>query len=235
MLQLRSRRQRWEFIMAIDTKTPLALYKANLELVLRLGTLLQENRRRWNLLGTSSTSAAIERTLAETERMLTANDWTSLAAMPGEEFWKSLQGDAGPMQGTAQAAVANQAAFAEGLREAFAAWQQQSIDALGESGMTAGKFDVAGFMNLFQGPPAVAESPAKSPGRAKPKAARKPPAKATRPAAKKKAGPAKSAATKKKAGTAKPAASKKKAKAAKPAAKKKSAAGTAKKAPGKRR
>ncbi|MEZ5463194.1 hypothetical protein [Dokdonella sp.] len=221
--------------MAIDTKTPLALYKANLELVLRLGTLLQENRRRWNLLGSSSTSAAIERTLAETERMLTSNDWTSLAAMPGEEFWKSLKGDAGPMQGTAQAAAANQAAFAEGLKEAFAAWQQQSMDALGESGLTAGKFDMASFMNLFQGPTAVARAPAKDSNRVKPAATRKARAKAPRPAAKKKARSAKPDATKKKAGSAKPSATKKKAKAAKPAARKKGPAGKAKKAPGKRR
>lgn len=183
--------------MAIDTKTPLALYKANLELVLRLGTLLQENRRRWNLLGTSSTSAAIERTLAETERMLTSNDWKSLATMPGEEFWKSIKDDAGPLQGSAQTAMANQTAFAEGLREAFAAWQQQSVDALGEGGLQPGKFDMAAFMNLFRGPRAAEAAPAKPTGKTKPGAAKKSPPKATRAPGKKKASraPAKKKAT----------------------------------------
>ncbi|MGB0135317.1 hypothetical protein [Dokdonella sp.] len=193
--------------MAIDTKTPLALYKANLELVLRLGTLLQENRKRWNQLGASSTSAAIERTLAETERMLTSNDWTSLSAIPSDDFWRSIREGSGPVQGTAQAAVSNQAAFAEGLREAFEAWQQQSVDALGGSGFLPGKFDIAGMMAMFRGPhasvaskekPASAtKSKAKKKPAAKPKAARKSPSRATRATARKKSASAKPVAAKK--------------------------------------
>lgn len=117
--------------MSLDTKTPMALYKANLELVLRIGALLQENRQRWMQSGAANTSDAIQRTLAQTERLLTTNDWTSLSAMPGQDFWKSLQGGAGPLQGSVESAVRSQTEFAEGLKQAFAEWQQQSMAALG--------------------------------------------------------------------------------------------------------
>lgn len=122
--------------MAIDTKTPMALYKANLELVMRLGALLQENRRRWTRFGVASADEAIERTLSETGRLLTTNDWTSLANLPGEAFWKAVQGEPGPMQGALDAAVGNQNAFAQGLQEAFGAWQQQCAEVIREAGGT---------------------------------------------------------------------------------------------------
>lgn len=193
--------------MAIDSKTPLALYKANLELVLRLGTLLQENRRRWNVLGTSGASDAIERTLAETERLLTTNDWSSLSEMPGERFWRSIRDGGSPLHGTAEAALANQTAFADGLREAFSAWKQQSVDALGEGGLPLGKFDIAGFMNLFQGSQATVAAPALPTGKTKRGAAKKSQPKAARAPGKKKAS---GAPASKKAGTDKSAAPAKK-------------------------
>ena len=148
--------------MPLNAKTPLALYKANLELVLRLGALLQENRRRWTQLGASNTREAIERTMAETERVLTANDWTSLASMPGEEFWKSLREDTAPLQASVETAVGNQAAFAEGLKQAFEAWRQQSADAIGASGAELPGADFADFIRYNAargeyGPGAVAE------------------------------------------------------------------------------
>ena len=216
--------------MAIDTKTPLALYKANLELVLRLGTLLQENRRRWNQLGTSSTSAAIERTLSETERMLTSNDWSSLAAMPGEEFWKSIRDESGPLQGTAQAALANQTAFAEGLREAFTAWQQQSVDALGETSLPLGKFNVSGIMALFQGPQTRAPINVKQASAASPKTA-----KAGNAGKTPKASKANKSTSKPAAKSSKSPAKKKKTVAAKPVAAKKRVPAKKAKSPGKRR
>ena len=89
--------------MSQDTGIPMALYKANLELVMRLGALLQENRRRWTRFGVASADDAIERTLNETGRLLTTNDWTSLTNLPGEAFWKAMQGEPGPMQGALDA------------------------------------------------------------------------------------------------------------------------------------
>lgn len=175
--------------MAFDTKTPMALYKANLELVLRLGTLLQENRRRWTKLGVASTDDAIQKTLAQTERMLTSNDWSSLAALPGEAFWKGLQSDAGPVQGAVDAAVSNQTAFAQGLQEAFAAWQQQCADALqGAQGKLPTSATFEEFLKTFSPKPAVPAAKAKAPPPlAKPAAAaRKAPQKAVKKIPKKK-------------------------------------------------
>lgn len=148
--------------MTANSNTPMALYKANLELVLRIGALLQENRRRWAQLGAAGTSEAIERTLAQAERVLTANDWRSLSAIPGEDFWKSIRDDDAPVQGSVEAAVGHQAAFAQGLKEAFEAWQQQSADALGGSGMELPGVSLAGFMKFF--------TPSQAPARAAPKA-----------------------------------------------------------------
>ncbi|MEO8012024.1 MAG: phasin family protein, partial [Dokdonella sp.] len=101
--------------MAFDAKIPMSMYKANLELVMRLGALLHESRQRWTRFGLGGADSAIEKTLNETGRMLTTNDWQSLAALPGATFWKALQGDAGPMQGAIDTAMTSQAAFIEGV------------------------------------------------------------------------------------------------------------------------
>lgn len=174
--------------MTVNSKTPIALYKANLELVLRIGALLQENRRRWAQLGAAGTSEAIERTMAQAERVLTSNDWTSLSALPGDDFWKSLRDDGGPLQGTTEAAVGNQAAFAQGLKEAFEAWQQQSADALGGAGMELPGHAMAGFMKSFTTSKArsapAPKSPADVPRKAGPKAKAK-----ARPSSKAKTAP----------------------------------------------
>ncbi|HMM65490.1 MAG TPA: hypothetical protein PKC03_00990 [Dokdonella sp.] len=147
--------------MTANSKTPMALYKANLELVLRIGALLQENRRRWAQLGAAGTSDAIERTLAQAERVLTSNDWSSLSAIPGEDFWKSIRDDNAPVQGTVEAAIGSQAAFAQGLKEAFEAWQQQSADALG-GGMALPAANFADFMKSFTPSQAAARSAPKA-------------------------------------------------------------------------
>lgn len=128
--------------MSLSPKTPMALYKANLELVLRIGTLLQENRQRWMQTGMEGTSNAIQQTLAETERMLTTNDWSSLSQMPGANFWNSMSLGTRPLAAPLQSAVENQTAFAAGLQNAFEAWQQQSADALGIDSM---EFPVPAF------------------------------------------------------------------------------------------
>ena len=149
--------------MNVNSKTPMALYKANLELVLRIGTLLQENRRRWAQAGATGTSEAIERTLAETERMLTTNDWSALSAMPGEEFWKSVRTGAGPLQGTVESAVRSQAEFAEGLKQAFAEWQQQSTDAFGGTAAQPAPWAFPDLMKGFAPGPARPAEPSSRP------------------------------------------------------------------------
>jgi hypothetical protein len=171
----------------VNSKTPMALYKANLELVLRIGALLQENRRRWSQAGAAGASEAIERTLAETQRMLTTNDWSSLSAMPGEEFWKSLSGGSAPLQGTVESAIRSQTEFAQGLKDAFAEWQQQSVEAMGGSDSQAAPWAFGDLMQAFS-PTAGGRKPAPAQSTAeahKPTAKAKSPAKSRKTAAKK--------------------------------------------------
>ena len=178
--------------MTMNTRTPMALYKANLELVLRIGALLHENRRRWAQAGSAGTSEAIEHALAQTERMLTTTDWSTLSAMPGEEFWKSLRAGAGPLQGTVESAVRSQAEFAEGLKQAFAEWQQQSAEALGGNAAAPAPW---AFPDLLKGAAPTTTRPAGPRPGGKPAAAAKPGAKA-RKAAKDRPAPAKKPAPK---------------------------------------
>lgn len=116
--------------MTFDNNVPMALYKANFELMLRIGNLLQENRQRWMSAGAGSASEAFQKSMAETQRMLASNDWTSLTTLPGEAFWKSLQAQSNPLQANAEAAIQHQMAFAQGLQEAFRTWQQQCAEAM---------------------------------------------------------------------------------------------------------
>jgi hypothetical protein len=170
----------------VNSKTPMALYKANLELVLRIGALLQENRRRWSKASAAGTSEAIERTLAETQRMLTTNDWTSLSAMPGEEFWKSLSSGSAPLQGTVESAIRSQTEFAQGLKDAFAEWQQQSAEALGGNPAQPAPWAFGDLMQAF-GNATESRKPAPTQGAAeapKPAAKAKTPAKSRKPATK---------------------------------------------------
>ncbi|MBL0163577.1 MAG: phasin family protein [Xanthomonadales bacterium] len=176
--------------MSVNSKTPMALYKANLELVLRIGTLLHETRRRWAQAGAAGTSEAIQRTLAQTERMLTTNDWSALSAMPGEEFWNSLGTGGGPLQGTVESAVRSQTEFAEGLKQAFTEWQQQSAEALGGNAMQPAPWAFADLKQAFNAggrsaTPAAEDKAAKSTKpAAKPAAKAKAKAKARPPASK---------------------------------------------------
>lgn len=121
--------------MSQDTGIPMALYKANLELLLRIGTLLHENRQRCSQLGAVSGRDAIEQTLQLTERMLTLNDWGSLGALPGDAFWKAFQSGRMPAQASIDEVLGSQLQFAEGLKQAFAQWQQQSADAMGTANL----------------------------------------------------------------------------------------------------
>ncbi len=175
--------------MSLNPKTPMALYKANLELVLRIGTLLQENRQRWMQAGAAGTSEAIQRTLAETERMLTTNDWSALAKIPGAEFWNSLGAGATPLQGTVESAVHSQAEFAEGLKQAFAEWQQQSAEALGGNPTQPAPWAFSDLVKGFGAAEAQQQTESRSskPAPSKPAAKTKSPAKAKQKAATRKA------------------------------------------------
>ncbi len=116
--------------MSINTDLPLNLHKANLELQLRLGRLLQENQRKWLELGSRSLGESIAESSAELEQVLKTQDWQALATLPGEAFWRQLQQRFGDSQAVTQIAVGAQTAFAAGLQDALQAWQKETTQAL---------------------------------------------------------------------------------------------------------
>ncbi len=204
--------------MVFDANIPMALYKANLELVMRIGALLQESRQRWTHFGLGGAENAIEKTLAETGRMLTTNDWQSLSAMPGATFWKALQGDAGPMQGAIDSAISNQSAFIEGVQQAISAWQQQCSELMQSSAVPMpANATLEGFLKAFTPPSGFAASVASRPAPVTPRPAAAAPA---RPAAKEAAAKKPSARKPVQAAAKKPAARKGSTKTAPSAAKK---------------
>lgn len=131
--------------MSINTDLPLNLHKANLELQLRLGRLLQENQRKWLELGSRALGESIAESSAELEQVLKTQDWQALATLPGETFWRQLQQRFGDSQAVTQIAVSAQTAFATGLQEALQAWQKETAQALG------GVADVNTFTSTVNG------------------------------------------------------------------------------------
>jgi post-segregation antitoxin (ccd killing protein) len=120
--------------MNVNADLPLNLHKANLELQLRLGRLLQENQRKWLELSSRAISEGIAESSAELEQVLKTQDWQALAALPGEAFWRQLQQRMGDSQALTQMAISAQTAFAAGLQEALQAWQKETAQALSGAG-----------------------------------------------------------------------------------------------------
>lgn len=126
--------------MTASTPTPFALYKANLELALRIGQLLNENRKQWARQGLAGVDQAIGRTLDESKRTLAGVDWTRLAGLPVEGAWNTLNWDAlkpdvGTLKSSIDEVIAQQSDFASGLQEAVEAWQRQCGEAVREAGL----------------------------------------------------------------------------------------------------
>ncbi|MCR6700399.1 MAG: hypothetical protein NVV68_04200 [Dokdonella sp.] len=126
--------------MTTNTPTPFALYKANLELALRIGQLLNENRKQWARQGLAGVDQAVGRTLDESERAMAGVDWTRLAGLPVEGVWNTLNWDAlkpdvGTLKSSIDEVIAQQSSFASGLHEAVEAWQRQCGEAVREAGL----------------------------------------------------------------------------------------------------
>ncbi|HEY0179406.1 MAG TPA: phasin family protein [Dokdonella sp.] len=156
--------------MNFDTQTPMALYKANLDLMLRIAALMQQSRRDWLEAGTRSAGDSISRTLGEADRAIAAGDWNTLVTLPAEAWWQGLQRGVGDLQNVAENALGNQARFAEGIRQALADWQQRCTEALQTAGANsqAGNAlqDLLNTFAAFRVPTAAA-----TPGPAAPEAA----------------------------------------------------------------
>ena len=125
--------------MSNPSDLPLSLYKANTEFQLRVSKLVMENWKKWLELSSRAVDDGISESQARVEQLLKAQDWTALASMPGETFWRLLQQRAGDTEVTNQIAANVQAHFAQGLQEAIMSWQQDTSRALGSVGdVTAG-------------------------------------------------------------------------------------------------
>lgn len=120
--------------MSINTEVPLNLYKANLELQLRLSRLVQETQKHWLELSAQGVAKGISESNAELEQLLKSQDWQTLAALPADAFWRQLQLRFSDNQALVQTAVSSQTSFAAGLQDTLQTWQKETLQAL--SGIT---------------------------------------------------------------------------------------------------
>ncbi len=103
---------------------PLNLFKANLELQLRLQRLMQENGQQWLENATRAGSENIAESGTEIESLLKAQNWQELATLPAQAFWRQFQHQMGGAQALTQVAIKNQTTFTQGLQQAI---QDQDI------------------------------------------------------------------------------------------------------------
>jgi len=95
---------------------PLNLFKANLELQLRLQRLVQENGQQWLENATRAGKDGIAESGAEIESLLKAQNWQELATLPAQAFWRQFQYHVGGAQALTQVAIKNQTTFTQGLQ-----------------------------------------------------------------------------------------------------------------------
>lgn len=125
------------------SELPLSLYKANLELQVKIAKLIQESGREWLDFGYRLINDGIAESNAEVDELLKAGDWEKLAALPAESFWRQVQQRFGDSQAAAQIAVSAQTAFASGLQDALKAWQKETAEALGDNPLAGSLGDSA--------------------------------------------------------------------------------------------
>lgn len=118
--------------MSIET-LPLELYKANVELQLRITRLLQEGGHNWLEALQKGSAEGIAETTAEIESLLRSANWQSLATLPSETFWRMFQHRVNDTQTINQLAVKNQAVFTTGLQQALESWQKSVVSVVGAS------------------------------------------------------------------------------------------------------
>jgi hypothetical protein len=109
----------------------LDLYKANVELQLRLTRLLQESSHQWLEAVKSASAENIAEITAEIERLLHTANWQSLITLPSASFWRLFQQRTGDTQLVNQIALKNQAVFTGGLQQALESWQKSVTSAVG--------------------------------------------------------------------------------------------------------
>lgn len=118
----------------MNSELPIHLYKANAELQLQLARLLQESGHRWLEAMQQLSADGVREAASRIQGLQQAADWQALATLPPEVFLRVCQGHMGNAQAVGQAAAKSQAAFADGLRQALAVWQEAVSQAFNASG-----------------------------------------------------------------------------------------------------
>lgn len=121
----------------MNTETlSLDLYKANVELQLRITRMLQETGHQWLEAVQRGSADNIAETTAEIESLLRTGNWQALATLPGESLWRLFQQRTDSVQLINQLALKNQAAFTSGLQQALESWQKSVASMAGTSNVT---------------------------------------------------------------------------------------------------
>ena len=119
--------------MNLDNQLPLALFRAQMTLCLRAGELVQESRQRWLELADLNTRREVGEAHTEVVDSSTAPDWSALASVPADAFWRHLQRSMLVSQETLLTAMNNQAAFGAGMQRAVAEWQREAAQAVSQA------------------------------------------------------------------------------------------------------
>lgn len=147
--------------MTINLSTPTALYKANQELSMHLGRLMQQSQARWSGFLQKQAQAAMA-PFSVTGNVQPMNALMS-GEWPADAFWTSMQGSTQQWQATMEAALENQTAFTDELREAMSTWQRECSEALeGTSGSMPLSASLKSMMEMFapKTDPEAAKDPA---------------------------------------------------------------------------
>jgi hypothetical protein len=120
--------------MSIDTNLPMDLYKANAQLWMNMGLLLQEARQQWADLCDKTLGDDVGETRKELEELAQVNDWKNLTDLPGSTAWRRMQKRVGDVQACTETAIAEQTRFVAGIQHALADWQKSVTHAFNEAG-----------------------------------------------------------------------------------------------------
>jgi hypothetical protein len=120
--------------MSIDSNLPMDLYKANVQLWMNLGLLLQETRQQWADLSDKTLGDDVTETRKEIEELAHAIDWKELTSLPGSTAWRRMQKRISDAQACTETAIAEQTRFVAGMQHVLADWQKNVTQALTEAG-----------------------------------------------------------------------------------------------------
>ena len=120
--------------MGIDTNLPMDLYKANVQLWMNMGLLLQEARQQWADLGAKTLGDDVGEIRKELEQLAQVNDGKNLTDLPGAIAWRRVQKRVGDVQACTETAIAEQTRFVAGIQHALADWQKSVAHAFNEAG-----------------------------------------------------------------------------------------------------